>query len=202
MNNPAPVPSPGKLRGCNTKGIQHKTWRLQGLCQRHFSVGLASKPRWHCRQFLCPMQQWNPKPRKNVIKVYAIQVFPYSYDKQEVGDPRTTTAKHCTKAMHCVYRGDKPVKLQNGWVFRGSTWNVNSITSRTGDAVKVLGDEVEVGCISRWQVGCHLMIPKIKSPNCKICCTYIELIWNGLHFNNCLLPLLLASCGKMMTGHP
>ena len=65
-------------------------------------------------------------------------VLPHAYDKQEVENARPTVAQHCAKANRCVHDGKKPDKPQKGWVFRVGTWNVDSLTGRAGEVVKVL----------------------------------------------------------------
>jgi len=41
-------------------------------------------------------------------------------------------------------------KLQKGWVFRADTWNVDALTGRAGEVVKVLGDRrVSVSCVQK-----------------------------------------------------
>jgi len=41
--------------------------------------------------------------------------------------------KHC-----CVYDGQKSDKLWKDWVFRVGTWNVDLLTGKAGEVVKVL----------------------------------------------------------------
>jgi len=63
----------------------------------------------------------------------------------QTGDerPQTTAAQHCAKTVQCVYEGDKHDKLQKGCIFRARTWNMDSLTGRAGEVVKVL-DDIEV----------------------------------------------------------
>ena len=52
-------------------------------------------------------------------------------------------------------------KLQKGWVFRVDTWNIDSLTGRAGEVVKLLDDrKVSVACVqeTRWMgSGCRFI---------------------------------------------
>ena len=79
-------------------------------------------------------------------------VLPHNYINKEV---RTTDQlQHNTVQRQCsVHDGQKPGKLQKDWVIRTGIWNVDSLTGRAGEVVKVLGDrKVDVTCVqkTRW----------------------------------------------------
>ena len=69
--------------------------------------------------------------------------------------PSQNAAKLYAKAKGCVrldQKADKVHKLQKGWGFRVSAWNVDSLTDRAGEVVDALVDrEVGVACIKeKW----------------------------------------------------
>ena len=55
------------------------------------------------------------------------------------------------------YRGDE---LWDGWAFRVSTWNVDSLTGRLGELVEALAERrMDVLCVqeTRWRSDCRLL---------------------------------------------
>jgi len=81
--------------------------------------------------------------------------------KQEVGKPSLNTAQPDAKAEGCVH-DDPPMAdiLQKGWAFRVGTWNINSITGRSGELVEALAERgMHVACVQevRWRgSGCRV----------------------------------------------
>jgi len=61
--------------------------------------------------------------------------------KQEVGKPSLNAAQPDAKAEGCVY-DDPPRadKLRKGWSFRVGTWNIDSLTGRSGELVEALAE--------------------------------------------------------------
>ena len=96
---------------------------------------------------------------KSTIIGYHPAGTPTRRRKQEVGKPSQNAALPCAKAQGCVHDDLWADKLQKGWGFRVSTWNVDSLTGRAGELVEALADtEVNVGCIqeTRWRgSGCR-----------------------------------------------
>ena len=75
--------------------------------------------------------------------------------KQEVGKPSLTAAQPYAKAEGCVH-DDPPRadKLRKGWPFRVGTWNVDSLTGRSGELVEALAERrMDVACVqeTRWR---------------------------------------------------
>jgi len=59
--------------------------------------------------------------------------------KQEVGKPSLNAAQPYAKAEGCVH--DDPPRadgLRKSWSFRVGTWNVDSLTGRSGELVEAL----------------------------------------------------------------
>ena len=87
-----------------------------------------------------------------------------------MGNPRPTVAQHCAKAKRCVHDDQTSDKLQKGWIFRVGTWNVDSLTGRAGEVMKVLGDgKVYVVCEQqmRWmELGCRYFDALGKAISC------------------------------------
>ena len=78
----------------------------------------------------------------------ALWAPPPAYDKQKVGEPSQSTA------LKSVHEGHKPDALQRGWSFRIVSWNVDSMTGRAGELVKVFSRrKVDIGCVqeTRWK---------------------------------------------------
>ena len=80
--------------------------------------------------------------------------------KQEVGKPSLNAAQPYAKAEGCVH-DDPPRadKLRKGWPFRVGTWNVDSLTRRSGELVEALAErQTDVACVqeTRWRgSGCR-----------------------------------------------
>ena len=74
--------------------------------------------------------------------------------KQEVGKPSLNAAQPYAKSESCIH--DDPSradKLRKGWPFRVGTWNVDSLTGRSGELVQVLAERrMDVACVqeTRW----------------------------------------------------
>jgi len=68
---------------------------------------------------------------------------------KEMGKPSLNAAQPCAKAEGCVH-DDPPRadKLRKGWPFRVGTWNVDSLTGRSGELVEVLAERrMDVACV-------------------------------------------------------
>ena len=80
--------------------------------------------------------------------------------KQEVGKPSLNAAQPDAKAAGCVH-DDPPRadKLWKGWPFRAGTWNIDSLTGRSGELVEALVERrMDVACVeeTRWRgSGCR-----------------------------------------------
>jgi len=104
----------------------------------------------------------------------------HAYDKQQVGSN--------AKAKRCVYDGQKSDKLQKDWVFRVGSWNVDSLTGRAGEVVKVLeldDRKVDITCVqeTKWMgLSCRVLVlwaediicfrvDVTRKPRCKSFCS-------------------------------
>ena len=73
---------------------------------------------------------------------------PHAYEKQEVGKPSRNAAQPCA-VYEDSYRGDE---LRDGWAFRVGTWNVESLTGRSGELVEALGERrIDIACVQEIQ---------------------------------------------------
>ena len=71
-----------------------------------------------------------------------------SVRKKEVGKPTPNAAEHCVKAQCCDHDGYKLDKLREGWAFRVGIWNVDSLTGRGGELMKVLANRrTDIACV-------------------------------------------------------
>ena len=85
---------------------------------------------------------------------------PTCLHKQEVGKPSPNAAQPYAKVEGCVHddcpRADE---LRKGWSFRVGTWNVDSLTGRSGELVEALAERrMDVACVqeTRWRgSGCR-----------------------------------------------
>jgi len=80
--------------------------------------------------------------------------------KQEVGKPSLNAAQPNAKAESCVHNDPpKADKLRKGWPFTVDTWNVNTLTGRSGELVEALAERgMDVACVqeTRWRgSGCR-----------------------------------------------
>jgi len=80
---------------------------------------------------------------------------PTCLHKQEVGKPSLNAAQPYAKAEGCVH-DDPPRadKLRKAWPFRVGTWNVDSLTGRSGELVEALAERwMDVVCVqeTRWR---------------------------------------------------
>jgi len=69
--------------------------------------------------------------------------------KQEMGKASLNAAQPYTKAEGCVH-DDPPRadKLRKGWPFRVGTWNIDSLTWRSGELVEALAERrMDVACV-------------------------------------------------------
>ena len=80
--------------------------------------------------------------------------------RKQVGKPSPNAAQPDAKAEGCVH--DDPPRadrLRKGWAFRVGTWNIDSLTGRTGELVEVLAERrMDVACVqeTRWRgSGCR-----------------------------------------------
>jgi len=60
---------------------------------------------------------------------------------QEVRKPSHNASQLSAKAEGCVHD-----KMQKGWRFWVSTWNVDSLTGRAGELIDAVDKEVDVEC--------------------------------------------------------
>ena len=85
---------------------------------------------------------------------------PTCLHKLEVGKPSLNAAQPYAKAEGCVH-DDPPMAdgLRKGWSFRVGTWNVDSLTGRSGELVDALAERrMDVACVqeTRWRCsGCR-----------------------------------------------
>jgi len=91
---------------------------------------------------------------------------PTSLCIHEVEKPSQNATQLSAKAEGCVYDDLRADKLQKGWGFRVSTWNVDSLTGRAGQLIEALAyREADVVCIQerRWRGrGCRYFRAKGK----------------------------------------
>jgi len=96
----------------------------------------------------------------NNIFGFNFVVAPTCLRKQEVGKPSLNAAQPDAKAEGCVH-DDPPTadKLRKGWAFRVGTWNIDSLTGRSGELVEALAERrMGVACVqeTRWRgSGCR-----------------------------------------------
>ena len=92
--------------------------------------------------FLC-----STKPRRIFMMAYNSDIGldpvgdPTCLRKQKVGKPSRNATQPYAKAEGCVY--EDPFRadgLRKGWPFRVGTWNVESLTGRSGELVEALGE--------------------------------------------------------------
>ena len=77
---------------------------------------------------------------------------PHAYEKQEVGKPSRNAAQPCA-VCEDPYGGGE---LRDGWTFRVCTWNVESLTGRSGELEEALGERrIDIACVQeiRWRGG-------------------------------------------------
>ena len=77
-----------------------------------------------------------------------------------MGKPSLNAAQPNAKAESCVHNDPpKADKLRKGWPFTVDTWNVNTLTGRSGELVEALAERgMDVVCIreTRWRgSGCR-----------------------------------------------
>jgi len=68
----------------------------------------------------------------------------------EVGKPSWNAAQPCARAQGCVNDELRADGLRKGWHFRVGTWNVDSLTGRSGEVVEALNTE-DAMVRSRWR---------------------------------------------------
>ena len=68
--------------------------------------------------------------------------------KQKVGKPSRNAAQPYPKAEGCAYEDPSRADgLRKGWPFRVGTWNVDSLTGRSGELVEALGERrIDIAC--------------------------------------------------------
>ena len=68
--------------------------------------------------------------------------------KQKVGKPSQNAAQTYAKAEGGVYEDPSRADgLRKGWPFRVGTWNVDSLTERSGELVEALGERrIDIAC--------------------------------------------------------
>jgi len=87
---------------------------------------------------------------------------PTCLHKQEVGNPSLNAGQPDDKAEGCVhYNPPRADKLRKGWSFRVGTWNIDSLTGRSGEQVEALAERrMDVACVQevRWRgSGCRFL---------------------------------------------
>ena len=75
--------------------------------------------------------------------------------RKQVGKPSLNAAQPDAKAEGCGH-DDPPRadKLRKGWSFRVGTWNIDSLTGRSGELVEALAErQMDVACVQeiRWR---------------------------------------------------
>ena len=80
---------------------------------------------------------------------------PTCLHKQKVGKPSRNAAQPYAKAEGCVYEDpSRADELRKGWPLRVGTWNVDSLTGRSGELVEALGERrIDIACVQeiRWR---------------------------------------------------
>jgi len=73
--------------------------------------------------------------------------------KQKVGKPSQNAAQPYAKAEGCVYEDpSRADELRKGWSFRVGTWNVDSLTGRSGELVEALAKRrIGLACVQETQ---------------------------------------------------
>ena len=75
--------------------------------------------------------------------------------RQKVGKPSRNAAQPYAKAEGCVYEDPSRADgLRKGWPFQVGTWNVDSLTGRSGELVEALGERrIDIACVQeiRWR---------------------------------------------------
>ena len=74
---------------------------------------------------------------------------PHAYVNRRWGKPSRNAAQPCAKAEGCVYEDPSRADgLRKGWPFRVGTWNVDSLTGRSGELVEALGERrIDIACV-------------------------------------------------------
>ena len=69
--------------------------------------------------------------------------------KQKVGKPSRNAVQPYAKAEGCVYEDpSRADRLRKGWPFRVGTWNVDSLTGRSGELVEASGERrIDITCV-------------------------------------------------------
>ena len=85
---------------------------------------------------------------------------PHAYANRRWGNPARTQHSALLPATYIpVYNDHKTDKLWQGWGFRVSTWNIDSLTGRAGELVEALAErKIDVACVqeTRWRgSGCR-----------------------------------------------
>jgi len=75
--------------------------------------------------------------------------------RKQVGKPSRNAAQPYAKAEGCVYEDPSMAdELRKGWSFRAGTWNVDSLTARSGELVEALAERrIDLACVqeTRWR---------------------------------------------------
>jgi len=124
---------------------------------------------WRPLELLVPMPPLPPPAPQKSRRMMAYNNIDFGFNpvgaptclrKQEVGKLSLNAAQPYAKAEGCVHN-DSPRadKLRKGWPFRVGTWNVDSLTRRSGELVEALAERrMDVACVqeTRWRgSGCR-----------------------------------------------
>jgi len=103
---------------------------------------------WVCLCYLHFTQKIRKMANKDMTFGYYPVGTPTCLRKQEVEKPSWNAAQPCARAQGCENDDLRADGLRKGWQFRVSTWNVDSLTGRSGEVVEALSDrKVDVACI-------------------------------------------------------
>ena len=130
-----------------------KTWGGYGGGVAISSVGVA--PTWTVGASASIFFLSSTKPRKFFMMAYNNDTGldpvgnPTCLRKQKVRKPSRNAVQPYANAEGCVYEDPSRADgLRKGWPFRVGTWNVDSLTGRSGELVEALGERrIDIACV-------------------------------------------------------